>query len=180
MTQIARDQFRMKDDPSMHIFHEDGRMFINRAEPAEYDAILMDAFGSLFTVPTHLTTLEAVTQFHQILAEDGVIIFNLGSAISGEGSRFLQAELATYERIFPTVKVYKVNRDYPDTRMQNLIIVASKKNLSVPDENADAVLADLLNHAYPVTSGRGSVLTDDLAPVEHFNAIAQNLYLKER
>jgi spermidine synthase len=176
MTQIARNHFRLRDDRRMRIFHEDGRMFVNRTETAAYDAILMDAFGSLFTVPTHLTTLEAVEQFYRILADDGVVIFNLGSAISGEGSRFLHAELATYRKVFPEVLVFKVNQDYPDTRMQNLMIVASKSKAPT-----GAGFEDVLAHQYPINSDTSApILTDDLAPVEHFNGIAQNLYLKER
>lgn len=179
MTQIARDHFRMTDDARMQIFHEDGRMYINRTETGRYDAILMDAFGSLFSVPHHLTTIEAVTQFHRILSNDGVIVFNLGAAITGPGSGFLQAELATYKKVFPEVHLYKVNVAYPDERLQNLIIVASKSANIV--ESKDTQIAALLAHRYekptPLTL---SYLTDDLAPVEYYNSNAQNLYLSNR
>jgi len=181
MTQIARDHFRMKDDPRMHIFHEDGRMYINRVESNKYDAILMDAFGSLFTVPTHLTTVEAVTQFHRILADDGVIIFNLGAAITGDASKFLNAELRTYKQVFPQVHLFKVNPDYPDTRLQNLIIVASKSTRPPNSTNDAPTIAALLSHRYShEIKPDDPTLTDDLAPVEYYNSIAQNLYLSQR
>lgn len=183
MTQIAREYFRMKDDPRMQIFHEDGRMFINRTETEKYDAILMDAFGSLFSVPHHLTTLEAVTQFNRILSADGVIVFNLGAAISGEGGKFLAAELATYRQVFPQVHLFKVNADYPDEKLQNLIIVASKSTDSGLSQNisSSSAIGSLLGHRYLGTLPQGApVLTDDLAPVEYYNSIAQNLYLSSR
>ena len=180
MTEIARKHFRMRDDPRMQIFHEDGRMFINRTETAKYDAILMDAFGSLFSVPHHLTTIEAVAQFHRILKDDGVIIFNLGAAITGSGSGFLQAELATYRQVFPQVHLFKVNSNYSDEKLQNLIIVASKWSVA-PDAKGDELIESLLASRYtnsiPLTK---PFLTDDLAPVEHYNSIAQNLYLSNR
>lgn len=180
MTQIARDFFRLKDDPRMTIIHEDGRMFINRAPTAKYDAILMDAFGSLFSVPTHLTTIEAVTNIHRILKDDGVVIFNLGSAISGGGSHFLQSELRTYRTVFPSVYVFKVRPDYPDSKLQNLIIVASKTP-SGRLWSADETVASLLSHHHPIaTELEYSVLTDDLAPVEYYISIAQNLYLSAK
>ncbi len=199
MTQIARDHFRLNDDPRMQIIHEDGRMYLNRAESGSYDAVLMDAFGSLFSVPHHLTTVEAVTQISRVLKDDGVVVFNLGAAISGDASRFLNAELRTYKQVFPHVYLFKVNADYPDKRLQNLIIVASKSGLNSPPvlggvdaASAGGVVADgvvgtdpflnsLLANRYkseiPLTN---PILTDDLSPVEHYNSIAQNLYLSTK
>lgn len=181
MTDIARRSFRLTDNPRLSIFHEDGRMLINRADSDRYDAVLMDAFGSLFTVPTHLTTLEAVTQIHRILKEDGIVIFNLGSAISGPGSRFFQAEYTTYRSVFPNVYLFKVRPDYADEKLQNLIIVAAKGKLADSRASSDPFIQGLLAHRYahdiPATA---SVLTDDLAPVEYFNSAAQNLYISDR
>jgi len=189
MTQIARDHFRLKDDPRMRIFHQDGRMFINHAPSESYDAILMDAFGSLFSVPAHLTTIEAVQHFHRILKPDGVIIFNVGSSITGPASHFLQAELATYQAVFQDVQIFKVNPDHADERLQNLIIVASKptndpivnnepRPITNEDPEVDQLINSLLTHRYnPKIHITKPILTDDLAPVEHYNSTAQNVYL---
>ena len=111
MTQIARDHFRLTDNERLNLIHEDGRMYVNRAPTGSYDVVLMDAFGSLFSVPHHLTTLEAVTNIHRVLADDGVVIFNLGSALAGDASLFFQAEFATYRQVFAHVYVFKVNAD---------------------------------------------------------------------
>lgn len=180
MTEIARRYFRLGDDPRLTIFHEDGRMFINRMGSGTYDAILMDAFGSLFSVPTHLTTVEAVNGLSRLLTDEGVLIFNLGSAITGPGSRFLQAELATYRSVFPQVHLFKVNADYPDERLQNLIIVAYRarfeKKMTSPEPSFNSLLAR--RHEIP-SNVPEQILTDDLAPVERYNSIAQNIYLSE-
>jgi spermidine synthase len=66
----------------MKIVNEDGRVFLNAASPGVYDAVLMDAFGSLFSVPYQLTTIEAVRHIDRVLDADGVVIFNLGSAVT--------------------------------------------------------------------------------------------------
>ncbi len=128
MTEIARKFFRLEDDPRLTITHQDGRTFLNSAETGIYDAVMMDAFSSLFSVPYQLTTLEAVQQIDRVLVDDGVVIFNLGSAIRGPGSRFLQAEFATYKQVFPNVFLFKVNPDRTDEQLQNLIIVAVKSS----------------------------------------------------
>ena len=179
MTEIAREHFRLQDDPEIKIFHDDGRVFLNRAETGTYDAVLMDAFGSLFSVPHHLTTIEAVRQIDRVLDPEGVVIFNIGSALTGESNRFLQAELATYKSVFPFVHVFKVNPDSTDERTQNVMIVACKTECSVSSSDTanDPEISRLLSHRYyPEIPLNMPVLTDDLSPVEYYNSLAQNQY----
>jgi spermidine synthase len=180
MTEIARRFFRLQDDPRLSITHRDGRVFLDRAPAGAYDVVLMDAFGSLFNVPYQLTTVEAVREISRVLAPDGVVIFNLGSAITGDGSKFLQAELKTYQEIFPHVYLFKVNSDYADERLQNLIIVGAKGDVPAA-QSSDEAINTLLSHRYtgdiPLTV---PALTDDLAPVEYYNSIAQDLYVSTR
>lgn len=178
MTKIAERFFKLKQDSRLQITHEDGRTFLRRAEPARYDAILMDAFGSLFSVPYQLTTVEAVREMRRNLRDDGVVIFNLGSSIDGPARRFLHAELATYRAVFQHVYLFKVNADYPDERLQNLMIVATASAAPARFESADTEIASLLSHVYSIEPGPdASMITDDLAPVEYYNAISQNVFL---
>ncbi len=179
MTEIAREYFRLEENPRLKIIHEDGRVFLNRAESGIYNAVLMDAFGSLFSVPYQLTTIEAVRHVHRVLDDEGVVIFNLGAALRGESNRFLQAELATYQSVFASVHLFKVNSDYTDEQTQNLIIVACKQDclIDASPENADEEIVRLLGHRYIVDFPLETpVLTDDLAPVEYYNSFVQNLY----
>ncbi|MEO6333629.1 MAG: fused MFS/spermidine synthase [Pyrinomonadaceae bacterium] len=178
ITAIAREYFHLKDDPRLKIIHQDGRVFLNSAPTGTYNAVFMDAFGSLFSVPYQLTTLEAVQNISRVLDENGVVIFNLGAAIRGGSNRFLQAELATYKVVFPSVHLFKVNGDYTDEQSQNLMIVACKTEcLDVPSESRDDEIVDLLSHRYSLNFPlEMPILTDDLAPVEYYNSFAQNLY----
>jgi spermidine synthase len=179
MTAIAREYFRLEDNSRLKIIHEDGRVFLNRAKKGAYNAVLMDAFGSLFSVPYQLTTIEAVRNLDRVLDDNGVVIFNLGSAIRGDSNRLLQAELATYKEVFANVHLFKVNNDYSDEKTQNVIIVACKSNCitnDVPD-TGDEEIVRLLSHRYTAEIPLDMpVLTDDLAPVEYYNSFAQNLY----
>lgn len=180
MTSLARRFFRLNEDPRLSIVHQDGRAFLNAAPDGEFDAVLMDAFSSLFTVPFHLTTIEAAREVDRALKSDGVAILNMGSAVAGEASKFLQAEIATYRTVFPSVDVYKVHLEYPDEKLQNVILVASKRKLS-PAETADPEISELLQHRLSlgfVTAVKP--LTDDLAPVEYYNSIAQDRFLSQR
>lgn len=177
MTRIARRFFRLADDPRLNIIHQDGRVFLNQADAAKYDAVLMDAYGSLFTIPFQLTTIEAVRNVSRVLKDDGVVIANVGSAIRGPGSRFLQAEFKTYQTVFPYVFLFKVNEDYTDDQLQNLIVVACKSECVGNETTADPQISSLLPRRYtdpfPLET---PPLTDDLAPVEYYGSTALNLY----
>ena len=180
MTEIAQKYFRLEENPRLKIIHQDGRVFLNQAESNKYDAVLMDAFGSLFSVPFQLTTIEAVEQINRVLKDDGIVIFNLGGAINGDASRFLQAEYKTYAQIFPQVFLFKVNADYTDTQLQNLIIIACKSKDSAFSKNDDAEISNLLAHLYKKNLQLNEqILTDDLAPVEYYNSFAQSIYKKK-
>ena len=177
MTEIARKFFQLKENPRLNIIHEDGRVYLNRAEANRYDVVLMDAFGSLFSVPFQLTTLEAVRNISRVLKDDGAVIFNLGGAIKGDASRFLRAELKTYRQVFPNVCLFKVNADYTDERLQNLIIVATKNKNPAALTSENAEISNLLKHLYVENvDSEIEILTDDLAPVEYYNSFAQRDY----
>lgn len=177
MTEIAQKFFRLEDHPHLNIIHQDGRVFLNQTESNKYDVVLMDAFGSLFSVPFQLTTIEAVRHISRVLKDDGVIIFNLGGAIKGDSSKFLQAELKTYRQVFPKVYLFKINSDYTDEQLQNLIIVACKNENAAPLTSNDSYFTNLLQHHYKEEiDSEIEILTDDLAPVEYYNSFAQRAY----
>ena len=178
MTEIARQHFRLNDDSRLNIIHEDGRMFLNRVDAGRYDVVLMDAFGSMFSVPFQLTTVEAVRKICDSLSDDGVVIFNLGSSITGAGSGFFHAEMATYRAVFPNVYVLKVRADRPDDSLQNLIIVATRSSQRPQLTSSDAEIAALFANLYSENVHLDlPILTDDLAPVEYYNSVAQNQYI---
>ncbi len=175
MTALARRFFRLEENPRLEIHHQDGRVFLNRAESGRYDALLLDAFGSLFSVPFQLTTIEAVRQIYRVLREDGVVIFNIGGAMEGPASGFFQAELATYREVFPQVHLFKVSPHRRADQVQNLILVASRRQATFPLHSADPEISAMLALRQPLPEiARRPVLTDDRAPVEHYNSFAQN------
>jgi spermidine synthase len=180
MTQIARDYFRLGENPSLHIFHEDGRVFLNQAaKTKQYDAILLDAFGSIYSVPYQLTTREAVQKMNEALTDDGIIILNLISAVEGRGSLFLQAEYRTFAETFPQVYLFKTESDKPENIAQNLILVAGKSG-KFPFETTDPEISAFLQKRYEKPLNLSvPVLTDDLAPVDYYSSLAQQTVRRE-
>ncbi len=168
LTRMAREHFRLKDDARMRIFHEDARTFLNRAE-YRYDVIFGDAYKSLYTVPWHLTTVEAAQKTCDMLNDGGCALLNIISSIEGDASTFLQAELATYREVFPHVFVFAV-MDPNDREMVQSTVLVAVKSASVPVlNNADAELNSYLQGDVTGLIGNNySVLTDEFAPVDFY------------
>jgi predicted membrane-bound spermidine synthase len=80
ITELAKKYFNLKEDPRLHIFHEDGRVYLNKTQK-KYDVIFGDAFSSHYSVPYQLTTKEAIQKKYNILNDDGIVILNIISAL---------------------------------------------------------------------------------------------------
>lgn len=166
MTQVARDYFNLQDDPRLRIIHEDGRVYINQTNE-RYDVFFGDAFGSFFSVPYQLTTLEAAERVHALLADKGVAILNLIGSLEGEKGRFIRAEYRTYGEVFPHVYLLPVKSVDPH-EVQNVILVALKGD-GVSFSSRDAELDGYLKKRWMGEIVQDvPVLTDDFAPVDQY------------
>lgn len=160
---LAKDFFGLKESARLSIVNEDGRTFLNRNQK-KYEVIYLDAFKSDSSIPFQLTTLEATRRIYNSLAKDGVVMVNLIGSMEGKGSKFIQAEISTYKRIFPKIAVYAVEAPTPQT-YQNIILVGFKgKAIKSPTISED--LKGYLNKEYLHKVAPGVILTDDFAPVE--------------
>lgn len=167
VTALAKEYFNLKDNPRLHIFHEDGRIFLNRTNK-RYDVIFGDAFKS--KVPPHtLTTREAVSEMHEKLNDDGVVLVNLITAFEGERGRFLQAEYKTFQSVFPHVYLYAVAENQPTTKLQNIMLVALKSVTPQRFSSNDPKLNKYLSRQWKKeVKSTLPILTDDFAPVEYY------------
>lgn len=170
MTELAYRYFGFSDNPRLTVYHEDGRMFLNRVENnGEYDVIFNDAFNSAASIPFHLTTIEAVGRMHSMLDDEGVVFANIISSIEGDAGKFLRAAYATYAELFPHVYIFPVNPLIDSAENQNLILVAFKSNAEPSFVNINPTLQAMLNRRWTQEIKRDiPVLTDDYAPVEYY------------
>jgi len=168
LTELAREHFKLKDDPRLKIFHEDARTFINRGE-GKYDVIIGDAYKSLYTIPWHLTTVEAAIKAYNMLNDGGCLLQNIISPITGDGSAFLKAELATFRTVFPYVYVFAVTEPGDLKEVQSVMMVAIRTDQEPERTNTDAELAGLLKaDVTPLITTDLPVLTDEFAPVDNY------------
>ncbi len=172
LTRLARKYFNLPDDPRLKIFHEDGRTFINRSDNT-YDAIFMDAYKSMLTVPFQLTTVEAVQHLYDMLNEDGAVFANIISSLSPDNNQFLLAQTATYREVFPQVYLFAVQYPNPTETekeyFQNIMLVALKSTDKPDFRSKDPELNAYLQHRINLPGiDKAEILTDEYAPVEYF------------
>jgi len=174
ITAAARKYFYLQDSPALSIYHEDARVFINRAAMnpdlhGVYDAIFTNVFGSWYSIPFHMTTVEAARRMYDILAPDGVLITNVISSLHGRQSGILHGIYAAKSQVFSQVLIFPQHPEpqFAHTR-QNIMLVALKTPAPhFPPRDAETAL--LLSHRWtePFVSDVRA-FTDAFAPVERY------------
>jgi spermidine synthase len=168
LTRMAREHFRLQDNPRMRIFHEDARTYLNNSRE-KYDVIYGDAYKSLYTIPWHLTTKEAAEKTYAMLNDNGCVLLNIISSLQGNASLFLQAELATYRSVFPQVFVFAVMDPGNPDLVQSTLLIALKSTTDPVWDSEDEHLAEYLRHEVSGQVGNElPVLTDEFAPVDFY------------
>ena len=168
LTELSKKYFRLKENPRLRIFHEDGRVFLNKTKET-YDVIFGDAFAACYSLPYQLTTRETVQKKYDILSDNGVVILNLISSIEGEKGKFLRAEYATYNSIFSQVYLFPVASPDDGKKVQNTLLVALKSP-DIPNfQTSDGEIRGYLDHLWKKEIGADvPILTDDYAPVDYY------------
>lgn len=170
LTDLARKYFALKDNDRLMIYHEDGRMFINTTRN-KYDAVFIDVFKSLRVLPYQLTTQEAVQKIYDALSDNGVVLVNTISGITGANGKFLRAEYATYRTLFPQVYLFPVRDPEDGESSQNIVMIALKSPDKPSLHSANPELNEYLKHLWTKKIQMDlPVLTDDFAPVDHYLA----------
>ena len=168
VTELAKKYFKLKEDPRLTIYHEDGRVYLNKTQE-KYDVIFGDAFSSHYSLPYQLTTKEAIQKEYDILNDDGVVVLNIISAIEGTGGEFLRAEYATYKNIFPQVYLFPVRNSDDENAVQNIMLVALKFKRGPEFASANPKLNEYLKHLWKKEIDADMpILTDDYAPVDYY------------
>ncbi len=160
---IAREHFMLKEYTNLHSYAADARTFLMDTEH-EYDVIFGDAYTAVYSIPYHLTTVEALELVRTALDDEGLFVVNVISAIEGDNAAFLEHFVYTLEEVFPSVIIRQTEPDRNSEEVQNLLVFASKQgnSLAVTDEH-DALFPSV---DLPIPHDT-TLLTDQHAPIEH-------------
>ncbi len=170
LTRLARKYFDLQDNKHLTIIHEDGRTYLNKCTK-KYDAVFMDAYKSLLTIPYQLTTLEALQKIYTVLNDNGAVYANIISSLDEENSLFFRSEIATYKKVFPQVYLFAVQYPHPTVAekdlYQNFLLVGLKSDIKPDFTSQNEQLNNYLGHLYSDSLNTNvSIFTDEFAPVE--------------
>ncbi len=167
LTELARQYFRLKENSRLNIFHQDGRIFLNKTDK-KYDVIFGDAYRSDHSIPYQLTTIETVKRMYDILNDNGVVLINIISAIEGDRGKFLRAQYKTFNSVFPQVHLFYVRTNNSE-EAQNLMLVALKSEEKPKFINKDERLNSFLQNLWKQEIINDMpILTDNYAPVDNY------------
>ena len=163
MTQIAEKEFGLNlNEPRIKVYTQDGRSFLNQSNN-KYDTILIDAFKGL-NAPFELTTYEALQNAKNLLNDNGIVLTNIISGITGKNAKFLEHEYATYKKVFDDVKVFKVKSKKTPEEKQNLILLGIKGRPDIDEskyqEYSKRITSEIINY-----NSNSRIATDDFAPI---------------
>jgi len=128
-----------------------------------YDLIILDVFTG-GTEPTHLLTVEALTQLHNLLSEHGILALNFVSFLDHGKNTALASVSRTLAQVFPYQQVFISD---PGTDFNDFIFLATNHAInlddnSIPLSNRAWLKQRLLN----IDPAHGTVLTDNLSNLE--------------
>jgi spermidine synthase len=193
---VAEQYFNVDHtDPRLHIYNQDGRIFLQQTDE-KYDSVILDAYSKSY-VPFHLMTEEFFRLLANHMKANGTVVSNLIAQSSGGDSQLLAAEIKTMETVFPNVYAFATRgTDYPS--VQNIIVLASLSvnhltepgfaRLAAAQKTPPAQLPNDIGNYFVMATSNAPLLTDNYAPVETLlnpmtgqplNAQESNLYMQD-
>lgn len=172
---LSQEYFGLPGDPRLHNYIVDGRRFLHDTTTT-YDYIFSDAYYSLYSIPTHLTTKEFLSLAKTKLKPNGVLAGNIIGNVSPEPRSLTLSMLKTWIEVFPNSYVFAVNpEDLQAT--QNFIFVGWNSETKLPPELfgtmtiRDKGLEYYLVDIDQLRLDDQIVLTDDYAPVDYLTGL---------
>jgi spermidine synthase len=169
VTATAKRFFLDDADIPITTVNADARVFLNQNQ-RQFDVIYTDVYSGANSVPPALASREAFQAMKRALKPDGIIVFNVASALSGRCSSLYHSLLKTTEQVFPSPAVFPMKPADSDDP-QNIVVVAADGALSEDAlRDFDALRSRQLPHD-------GLLLSDDYAPTDFLQApVARAIY----
>ena len=179
VVKVAKEYFKVKESPTLKIYNQDGRTFLNRTSE-NYDLIILDAYtksryGS--SIPPHLTTKEFFKLAGSRLSTNGVLAYNVIGDIQDSRPEIVGAIYRTLKEVFPQVYAFPASSsmnvvlvatktaapfDYARVQREGVVLMQTRK-VTLPTYSTRL---KVFRNAPPRSAGVSPVLTDDRAPVE--------------
>lgn len=122
---LARKHLGLRTSRELRVRVADGREVLERARPAHYDLVVLDAFVGI-DVPPQLATVEAAAAARRALAPSGALAVNVIDAPPLPAARAMAATLA---EAFPEVAVVSARKVLRGRQGGNVILLGNEHPL---------------------------------------------------
>lgn len=138
-----------------------------------YDLIILDVFTG-GSEPTHLLTVEFLTQLQQLLAGQGILALNFVSFLENGQNAALASVAKTLAQVFPHQQVFISD---PGTDFNDFIFLATNHALNLEDESLPSTHRVWLKQRHlNIDQSRGVILTDNLSQLERLQIRKSEYY----
>jgi predicted membrane-bound spermidine synthase len=158
---VGEQYFQMNKQfmPSLNSIAQDGRYVLQQTNE-RYTVIGIDAYRPPY-IPWHLTTVEFFQEVRNRLADNGVVVINVGR--TNTDRRLIDALTNTMSQVFASVHAMDVPRSF------NTILVATPNIAS--DENLARNLANLPADVNPMLRSTLELAQSSLVPVNRIDVL---------
>ena len=167
---MAQKYFHFK--PTGEFIVGDARYEIKKLNK-HYDFIIHDCFTG-GSEPTHMLTVEMLSQLRNMLSEQGVLALNYVGFTNGDGADAVTSVYKTLASLLPNIRVFTTEKG----EFTDFIFLASKQPLLLDKNNQDKAAQWLLTHEYAMTDTGGIIITDDFNPMESMQVRKAESYRK--
>ena len=174
---LAKRYFFLSDDSRLTNHVEDARRFLAQND-RKYDVIFGDAFSSLYSLPTHMTTQEFFRLTKKRLNDDGILIVNFISDLSTDKDSFMLSEIRTFRSVYPNSYAFAVKSpEYKGTQNVILLGINDDRKIDFSQENikksSNPIISGLAGHLVNLDNldlDSHILLVDNYAPVEYLTS----------
>ncbi len=179
VVEVAKKYFGLPVDTRSRVYAQDARRFVQTAT-GTWDIVVMDAYYA-DALPFHLTTQEFFRETKARMAPDGVVAYNVISALEGDQSKLFRSMYKTAGSVWRHLWVFRVNvgQDDDPTLRRNVIVLATDSDVPGTELLARirwrvggrvqvAGFADMANDLYTtaVDTADVPIMTDAYAPTD--------------
>ncbi len=131
---VAERFFALPEDERLDVYVEDARRYVQRTGE-RYDVVVVDCYHA-DALPFHLTTQEFFTEIADVLEPDGVVAYNIISAVEGGRSELFRSLYRTAGTVWDHLWVFPVARaGGPDSLdvNRNIVMLATNERVETAE-----------------------------------------------
>ena len=185
--ELSKKYFGVGDNPRLRNHVIDGRRFLYDSN-GYYDMIFSDVYSSVYSIPSHFTTLEFFELAKSKLSPGGIFVANIIADLSRSEYSLGLTEIKTFQKVFPKSYFFAVVGT-SFSKPQNIIFLGINSDEEIKlddygktfkDDEIISQLGDKVIDLDRFNLLNYPVLRDNFAPIEILSAnLIQNLNEKE-